>query len=151
MAGCVKATHNRCRSDKSRARSDTLRGHARDAGEPITAVYQNYLDLDYTEQFDVVTLINRDFGTLIPNKRDIVLEKTFVYGECNAELERQEVIISRVGDTKVFHNWLTYYDESEVAQMLVAEGFEVVETNPFLSAEAYDDPTLYLGCIASIR
>jgi len=40
---------------------------------PIRYVHANYVHLDYRDQFDVITLINKDFGALVPEERDKVL------------------------------------------------------------------------------
>lgn len=163
---------------------------------PITYVEKNYVTLDYHGQFDVVTLINKDFGALIPEERDrvlgavhralrpggrfifdtfslerfarlrettrfgvstapgfwassphIVLEQDLLYPEAHAQLERQ-IVITGDGDTRVFHNWLTYYTGQEVERMLQSAGFTVRERNPFLSENLHDDPALYLGFVA---
>jgi SAM-dependent methyltransferase len=172
---------------------------ARENQLSIKYVLKDYVHLDYREQFDVITLINRDFGALTPVERDmllcavhrslkrggrfvfdalsleyfarlqessrfsvctaegfwspgphIVLEQVLLYPESHAQLDRQ-IVIAQDGEVRKFHNWLTYYNESEIEQMLRATGFEVVETNPFLSDEIYDSPDLYLGFIAAKR
>ena len=41
----------------------------------ITYHYQNYLDIDYEEEFDVVILIYCDFGVLSPENRSVLLRK----------------------------------------------------------------------------
>ncbi len=166
---------------------------------PIAYVRRNYVHLDYHEQFDVVTLINKDFGALIPAERDlvlgavhralrpggrfvfdtfslerftqlressrfgvnttegfwapcphIVLEQTLLYPEAHAELERQ-IVITADGDTRVFHNWLTYYTGEEVEGMLQSAGFVVRERNPLLSDKVHADPALHLGFVAEKR
>ncbi|HHW30062.1 MAG TPA: class I SAM-dependent methyltransferase [Clostridiaceae bacterium] len=38
-------------------------------------IYQNYLDMDFTEEFDVITLIYCDFAALIPDERKMLLSK----------------------------------------------------------------------------
>jgi SAM-dependent methyltransferase len=176
------------------------REQAGKGGLAIEYAYQNYVHLAYEEEFDVVTLINRDFGALIPEERDqvigavwralrpggyfvfdtlslqylerrsaerttcdvypdsgfwapgphLVIEHTLVYDPEHAQLDRQIVVIPS-GDMKVFHNWLTYYTGDEVAAFLEHSGFEIVETNPFLSDEVYDEPELYLGFVAVKR
>jgi len=172
---------------------------AKENESSIKYVLKDYLHLDYREHFDVITLINRDFGALTSVERDmllsavhrslkrggrfvfdalsieyfarlreisqfsvhteegfwspfphIVLEQILLYPESHAQLDRQ-IVIAHDGDVKKFHNWLTYYTESEIIQMLRTAGFDVVETNPFLSDEIYDNPDLYLGFIATKR
>ncbi len=170
---------------------------ARQQHLPIRYVHKNYVHLDYQDQFDVITLINKDFGALLPDERDMVLtavhrslksggrfvfdtlslkyysrlneisrfrvsnaggfwspsphillEQVLLYPERHAELERQ-IVIAPDGDVRMFHNWLTYYTGSEVERMLRSVGLEVVERNPFLSDETYNDPDLYLGFVAA--
>lgn len=43
----------------------------------ITYHYQNYLDIDYEEEFDVVILIYCDLGVLSPENRSILLRKIY--------------------------------------------------------------------------
>ncbi len=171
-------------------------GRAAEHNLPIEYVRQNYVQLDFRDLFDVVTLINRDFGALIPAELDLVLsgvrrslkrgglfvfdtlsvgyyarlketsrftvcngegfwspgphivfEQVVLYPEAHVELERQ-IVVSYDGTTKVFHNWLTYNTAQEIRLLLLDAGFKVVEANPFLSDEVYDDPDLYLGFVA---
>lgn len=49
--------------------------HAAKAGREIRYYYKNYLEMDYREEFDVITLIYCDFGVLPPMDRKILLEK----------------------------------------------------------------------------
>ncbi len=166
----------------------------------IEYVYRNYVDLTYQDEFDVVTLINSDYGALTPVELEkvtgavsralkpggyfvfdtlslqylerritectscrvypdtgfwapgshLVIEQTLVYPPEQAQLDRQ-IVVARSGDMKVFHNWLTYYTREQVVEDLKRAGLEVVETNPFLSTEAYDEPELYLGFVAVKR
>ena len=44
-------------------------------GRKIEYIYQNYLDIDYENQFDIITLIYCDFGVLKPSDREILLSK----------------------------------------------------------------------------
>lgn len=48
---------------------------AADVGLPIQYLCQNYLTLDYCNQFDVVTLIYCDFGVLSKEERELLLKK----------------------------------------------------------------------------
>lgn len=43
----------------------------------IAYYYQNYLDIDYREEFDIVILIYCDFGVLSPENRRILLNKIY--------------------------------------------------------------------------
>lgn len=43
----------------------------------ITYHYQNYLTMDYTEEFDVITLIYCDFGVLSPQEQTTLLHKVY--------------------------------------------------------------------------
>jgi len=40
-------------------------------------IYQNYLEMDYTEAFDVITLIYCDYAALIPDERKTLLSKIY--------------------------------------------------------------------------
>lgn len=40
-------------------------------------LYQNYLEMDYTEEFDVITLIYCDYAALIPDERKKLLSKIY--------------------------------------------------------------------------
>ncbi|MDF2558338.1 MAG: hypothetical protein K0R71_2166 [Bacillales bacterium] len=46
-------------------------------GLDIDYIYQNYLELDYQEQFDLIILIYCDFGALSDEKRDVLLKKIY--------------------------------------------------------------------------
>lgn len=46
-------------------------------GMEITYHYQNYLDIDYKEEFDIVILIYCDFGVLSPENRRVLLNKIY--------------------------------------------------------------------------
>lgn len=48
---------------------------AKEKGMQIKYRVQDYLTLDYTSQFDVITLIYYDFGVLSPGDRQVLLEK----------------------------------------------------------------------------
>ena len=41
----------------------------------INYIYKNYLDIEYSNEFDLITLIYCDFGVLSPNERSILLNK----------------------------------------------------------------------------
>lgn len=43
----------------------------------IQYIYQNYLEIDYEDEFDVITLIYCDFGVLSPKDRTVLLEKVW--------------------------------------------------------------------------
>lgn len=49
---------------------------ARKKGLDITYHYQNYLTIDYSEQFDTAIIVYCDFGVLSPTDRALLLEKT---------------------------------------------------------------------------
>jgi SAM-dependent methyltransferase len=40
-------------------------------------IYKNYLMINYTDLFDAITLINCDYGALIPNERQMLLSKVY--------------------------------------------------------------------------
>lgn len=49
--------------------------HAVECEKRIQYYYQNYLDIDFENEFDVVTLIYCDFGVLSPSDREMLLKK----------------------------------------------------------------------------
>ena len=49
--------------------------HAKETMRNIEYLYQNYLDIDYENEYDVVTLIYCDFGVLSPQDRSTLLKK----------------------------------------------------------------------------
>lgn len=53
------------------------RNSAQEKNLPITYHLCDYLTLDFTEQFDIVTLINYDFGLLSTENRAKLLKKFF--------------------------------------------------------------------------
>ena len=61
--------------DFSRRSIDYAKNSARENSLPITYHYQDYLTLDFKEQFDLITLINYDFGVLSPESRAKLLKK----------------------------------------------------------------------------
>lgn len=50
---------------------------AKERGEDITYIYNNYLEIEYDSEFDVAILIYCDYGVLIPNEREILLRKIY--------------------------------------------------------------------------
>jgi SAM-dependent methyltransferase len=63
--------------DFSRRSIEYARGTARDKGLSIDYVYQNYLEIDYHEAFDLVILIYCDLGALVDVDRDLLLQKVY--------------------------------------------------------------------------
>lgn len=61
--------------DFSRRSIDYAREQAEKNGHPITYYYGNYLDLDFEEEFDVVTLIYCDLGVLSTEDREKLIGK----------------------------------------------------------------------------
>lgn len=51
------------------------RSQAKEKGLEINYLYQNYLELDFENQFDLVILIYTDLGVLLPDERDELLDK----------------------------------------------------------------------------
>lgn len=51
--------------------------HAKESNRKIEYRYQNYLEMDYENVFDVITLIYYDFGVLSPQDRSILLNKIY--------------------------------------------------------------------------
>jgi len=61
--------------DFSKRSINYARNSAREKGLPITYHYRDYLTLDFEEQFDLITLINYDFGVLCTEDRAKLLTK----------------------------------------------------------------------------
>lgn len=51
--------------------------YAKSQDKKTEYIYKNYLEIDYTDLFDAITLINFDYGALIPNERQILLSKVY--------------------------------------------------------------------------
>ncbi|MGG0822423.1 class I SAM-dependent methyltransferase [Paenibacillus turicensis] len=51
--------------------------YAQEHDQQSEYIYQNYLELDYTEAFDAITLIYCDYGALTYNERQTLLGKVF--------------------------------------------------------------------------
>ena len=108
---------------------------AREKGLDITYLCQNYLDLDFSDQFDLVMLIYTDLGVLLPRERSRLLGKIhramipggiFVF----------DVVNDRNGDRKFREDstW-TYHASgfwSDEPYMEVARGFHYPEAKVFL-------------------
>jgi SAM-dependent methyltransferase len=50
---------------------------ANEKGQNIQYIYQNYLEISYSEEFDLITLIYCDFGALSHLQRKVLLEKIY--------------------------------------------------------------------------
>jgi len=50
---------------------------ASERGQDIRCIYQNYLELDYTNEFDLVTLIDCDLVVLLEEESATLLEKIY--------------------------------------------------------------------------
>lgn len=61
--------------DYSRNSIRYAKNYADNNGLNIQYVYQDYLTMEYTEEFDVIFLIYCDFGALPDHKRDLLLQK----------------------------------------------------------------------------
>lgn len=61
--------------DFSKRSIEYARNHAKETGREIDYYYKNYLDIDYEDEFDVVTLIYCDFGVISPENRELLLRK----------------------------------------------------------------------------
>lgn len=44
-------------------------------GKNIEYIYKNYLDIEYNNEFDLITLIYCDFGVISPNERRVILDR----------------------------------------------------------------------------
>ena len=63
--------------DFSRRSIDYAMENSQKKNLKIAYYYQNYLDIDYREEFDIVILIYCDFGVLSPENRRILLNKIY--------------------------------------------------------------------------
>lgn len=63
--------------DFSKRALDYAREQTKHIGSGIAYLYQNYLTINYTEQFDVVTLINKDYAVLSMADRRALLKKVY--------------------------------------------------------------------------
>ncbi len=61
--------------DFSRRSIDYAKAQAALKGKKIEYLYQNYLEIDYADAFDVITLIYCDYGVLCPADRGLLLQK----------------------------------------------------------------------------
>lgn len=63
--------------DFSKRSIEYARQSALRTGKNIVYAYQDYLTIDFREEFDIVTLIYCDFGVLSPENRKVLLEKVY--------------------------------------------------------------------------
>lgn len=63
--------------DFSRCSIEYAKAHAQETDRNIEYHYQNYLDMDYEEEFDIAILIYCDFGVLSPSDRATLLAKIY--------------------------------------------------------------------------
>jgi 2-polyprenyl-3-methyl-5-hydroxy-6-metoxy-1,4-benzoquinol methylase len=61
--------------DFSKRSIEYAKQKAVEKGLSIEYIYGNYLDMDYQEEFDLITLIYCDFGVLTHSQREILLKK----------------------------------------------------------------------------
>lgn len=67
--------HNCTGIDYSENSISYARNQAKEKGLSINYLHQNYLDLDFENQFDLIILIYTDLGVLLPKDRDRLLDK----------------------------------------------------------------------------
>jgi len=72
---------------------------------PITYQVSNYLTLDYTKQFDLVTMINYDFGVLSTENRAKLLRKIFVALNPNGRLIFDVFTPAEYSNRKEYRSW----------------------------------------------
>ena len=63
--------------DFSKRSIDYAKEKARERGEDINYIYKNYLEIDYRDEFDLVTLIYCDYAVLSKENREILLKKVY--------------------------------------------------------------------------
>lgn len=63
--------------DFSKRSIEYVKAHARKTNREITYHYQNYLNINYENRFDIVILVYCDFGVLSPRDRSILLKKIY--------------------------------------------------------------------------
>jgi SAM-dependent methyltransferase len=61
--------------DFSKRSIEYAKQKAAEKGYPIEYIYQNYMEIDYENEFDVVILIYCDFGVLTHSNQEILLKK----------------------------------------------------------------------------
>ena len=100
----------------------------------ITYQLRNYLTLDYSEQFDLVTLINYDFGVLSTENRAKLLKKIYTALKPNGRL--------------IFDiNTPQYYDKKEYKTWYFTKEEDFFSPEPHLylfSFYRYDDQNTFL-------
>lgn len=73
----AKLGHKVIGIDFSRRSINYAKEHSRIENLEIEYIYKNYLEINYKEKFDLITLIYCDFGALSNNERDVLLQKVY--------------------------------------------------------------------------
>jgi len=83
--------------------------YAKEHDSKTKYIYQNYLEMDYTEAFDVITLIYCDYTALIPEERKTLLSKIHRALKPNG-LFIFDVFTEQTFDGKSDHTSWSYYE-----------------------------------------
>lgn len=73
----ARAGHDVTGVDFSRASIDRAKERAAEEGLDVDYVCADYLDVEYGDGYDLVTMIYCDFGVLSPEERAVLLEKVY--------------------------------------------------------------------------
>lgn len=85
--------------DYSKRSVNYAKKHAEETNRSIQYHYKNYLNIDYEDQFDIITLIYCDFGVLSPQNRTLLLKKAW------EALKKQGILILDVFTAKHLENF----------------------------------------------
>lgn len=105
--------------DLSQNSVDYAKEQAKKAGVEITYQIQNYLEIDFESQFDIVILIYCDYGVLSPEERKILIDKIYRALKPGGKIILDVFTSSFYGDMKEQSSW------------------EVVREDGFWSSEPY--------------
>lgn len=85
--------------DFSRRSIEYARNQAEIAGRDIDYIYQNYLELDFDNEFDAAIMVYYDYGVLPPKDREVLLEKV------HRALKRDGILILDVYNMSSFYSF----------------------------------------------
>ena len=77
LAKLAELGHECTGIDYSKNSISYAENQAMDKGLRINYIYQDYLKLDFEDQFDLILLIYTDLGVLIPEEREVLLNKIY--------------------------------------------------------------------------
>lgn len=114
--------------DFSKRSVEYAKANAKKTNREIEYSYQNYLDINYENEFDIVILIYCDFGVLSPNDRNVLLTKIY------KALKNDGILILDVLNKP----YLDSFDEIQSVQFeesgfWVSESHVIIQKNHFYS------------------